>query len=134
MQTLLPISPLFLSFTAGGFSRTLPAQPLAVSSLSVSPTFVLARRASFTHASARFAVGTSLLAFGRACVSRRLSFIRLGSWARCSPFFVGRQPSCYGCRGLNSSLSGRSNPPLNPVRFALWTLRDEAAQRRLALR
>ena len=27
-----------------------------------------------------------------------------------------------------------SNPALNPVRFALWTLRDEAAQRRLALR
>jgi hypothetical protein len=28
----------------------------------------------------------------------------------------------------------RSNPALNPVRFALWTLRDKAAQRRLALR
>ena len=27
-----------------------------------------------------------------------------------------------------------SNIALNPVRFALWTLRDEAAQRRLALR
>ena len=27
-----------------------------------------------------------------------------------------------------------SNPALNPVRFALWTLRDKAAQRRLALR
>jgi hypothetical protein len=26
------------------------------------------------------------------------------------------------------------NPALNPVRFALWTLRDKAAQRRLALR
>jgi len=25
------------------------------------------------------------------------------------------------------------NPALNPVRFTLWTLRDEAAQRRLAL-
>jgi len=25
------------------------------------------------------------------------------------------------------------NPALNPVRFALWTLRDKAAQRRLAL-
>ena len=28
----------------------------------------------------------------------------------------------------------RSNMPLNLVRFALWTLRDKAAQRRLALR
>jgi len=28
----------------------------------------------------------------------------------------------------------RSNPALNPVRLALWTLRDKAAQRRLALR
>jgi len=27
-----------------------------------------------------------------------------------------------------------ANPALNLVRFALWTLRDEAAQRRLALR
>ena len=27
-----------------------------------------------------------------------------------------------------------SNPALNLVRFALWTLRDKAAQRRLALR
>jgi hypothetical protein len=26
------------------------------------------------------------------------------------------------------------NPALNLVRFALWTLRDKAAQRRLALR
>jgi len=26
------------------------------------------------------------------------------------------------------------NPALNPVRFALWTLRDKAAPRRLALR
>jgi len=26
------------------------------------------------------------------------------------------------------------NPALNPVRFALWTLSDKAAQRRLALR
>ena len=28
----------------------------------------------------------------------------------------------------------RANPALNLVRFALWTLRDKAAQRRLALR
>ena len=32
------------------------------------------------------------------------------------------------------SLIHSPNPALNPVRFALWTLRDEAAQRRLALR
>jgi len=32
------------------------------------------------------------------------------------------------------SSSQRPNPALNPVRFALWTLRDKAAQRRLALR
>jgi len=32
------------------------------------------------------------------------------------------------------SSSRCSNPALNPVRFALWTLRDKAAQRRLALR
>ena len=28
----------------------------------------------------------------------------------------------------------KPNMALNPVRFALWTLRDKAAQRRLALR
>ncbi len=28
----------------------------------------------------------------------------------------------------------RDNPAVDPVRFALWTLRDKAAQRRLALR
>ena len=38
-----------------------------------------------------------------------------------------------------NSISGSAcvetaNPALNPVRFALWTLRDKAAQRRLALR
>ena len=27
-----------------------------------------------------------------------------------------------------------ANPALNPVRFALWTLRDKSAQRRLTLR
>ena len=32
------------------------------------------------------------------------------------------------------SLSQLPNSALNPVRFALWTLRDKAAQRRLALR
>ena len=32
------------------------------------------------------------------------------------------------------SLAAWANPALNPVRFALWTLRDKAAQRRLALR
>jgi len=31
-------------------------------------------------------------------------------------------------------VAASSNPALNPVRFALWTLRDKAAQRRLALR
>jgi hypothetical protein len=31
-------------------------------------------------------------------------------------------------------VAASSNTALNPVRFALWTLRDEAAQRRLALR
>ena len=30
--------------------------------------------------------------------------------------------------------NSRANPALNLVRFALWTLRDKAAQRRLALR
>ena len=134
MQSFSPISPLLLSFTAGGFSCTLPTRPLAVSSWSVVHALVLAYRASFAHASSRFAVGASLLAFGRACVSGCLPFIRLGRWARLLPFSAGRQPSCYGCRSLTLSLSGRSNPPLNPVRFALWTLRDVAAQRRLALR
>ena len=33
-----------------------------------------------------------------------------------------------------SHINLRPNPALNPVRFALWTLRDKAAQRRLALR
>jgi hypothetical protein len=33
-----------------------------------------------------------------------------------------------------SEITATSNLALNPVRFALWTLRDKAAQRRLALR
>jgi hypothetical protein len=31
-------------------------------------------------------------------------------------------------------MTAMANQALNPVRFALWTLRDKAAQRRLALR
>ena len=36
--------------------------------------------------------------------------------------------------GFQAEQTVKHNPALNPVRFALWTLRDEAAQRRLALR
>ena len=39
-----------------------------------------------------------------------------------------------GCYTNNSGAMRSANPALNPVRFALWTLRDKAAQRRLALR
>jgi hypothetical protein len=43
-------------------------------------------------------------------------------------------PQTIARDGMKSSQPARPNPALNPVRFALWTLRDEAAQRRLALR
>ena len=110
MQSFLPIPLLFLSITAGGFSYTLPAQPLAVSSLSVVQAFVLARRVSFSHASSRFAVGASSLAFGHACVSRCLRLIRFGLWERYASRFVGRQPSCYRYFRIIPSSSGCANP------------------------
>jgi hypothetical protein len=134
MLSLLPIPPLHLSVTARGFVRVAIAQPLAALSSPAAQAFVGAHRASFTHASSRFAVGAPLLALGRACGSRCLPFGRLGLWARCVPRFVGRQESGYVGRSINPSSSCCANPPLNPVRFALWTLRDKAAQRRLALR
>ncbi len=36
--------------------------------------------------------------------------------------------------GFPLRVAASFNMALNPVRFALWTLRDKAAQRRLALR
>jgi hypothetical protein len=145
MVSLLPIPPLLLSVTACGFGCTLPVQPLAGSSSSVAPAFVLAHRA---HASSHFTVGAPSFAFirscfslcaplfalGRACVSRCLPIVRLVSRVLYAPLSVAWHQSCYGCRGINPSFSGRSNPPLNPAPFSRWTLRDKAAQRRLALR
>ena len=134
MLSLLPILPLHLSFTAGGYVRSSVGQPLAALWSSSALAFVGAHRASLTLASLRFAVCAPLLAFDRACVSRRLPLVRLGRWVRCAPRFVGQQQSGYVGRSINPSSSCCANPPLNPVRFALWTLRDKAAQRRLALR
>ena len=59
-------------------------------------------------------------------VSRHL---RLFSVVRVSRFVL----QSYAVKTAPSS-STWANPALNPVRFALWTLRDKAAQRRLALR
>jgi len=46
---------------------------------------------------------------------------------RCS--FASQVSSSRPCRAAASS-SKTPNPAVDPVRFALWTLRDEAAQRR----
>jgi len=134
MLSLLPIPQLHLSFTAGGLVCSSVVQPLAALWSSAALAFVGTDRASFPLASSRFEVGAPLLALGRACVSRSLPFDRLDRWAQCAPVSVGRQQSRFGSRSINPSSPGCANPPLNPVRFALWTLRDNAAQRRLALR
>jgi hypothetical protein len=133
MLSLLPILPLRLSITAGGLVRSSVGQPLAALWSSSALAFVGAHRVSLPLASLRFAVFAPLLALGRACGSRCLPFGRLGLWARCAPLSVGGQESGYVGRSINPSSSCCANPPLNPVRFALWTLRDKAAQRRLAL-
>ena len=134
MLSFLPIPLLHLSITACGIVRSSVSQPLSALQSSASLAFVVARRASLTLASSRFEVCASLLALGRGCVSRCLPFVRLGQRARHAPVFVGGQQSRFGGRSINSSLSGRSNPPLNPAPFSRWTLRDNAAQRRLAPR
>ena len=134
MLSLLPTSPLHLSITAGGLVRSAVTQPLAALWSSAAQAFVGAHRASLTLAPSRFEVCASLLALGRGCGSRFLPFGRLGQWARCASLFVGGQQSRFGGRSINPSFPCGSNPPLNPVRFAHWTLRDKAAQRRLALR
>jgi hypothetical protein len=134
MLSLLPILPLHLSITAGGLVRSSVSQPLSALWSSAALAFVGARRASLTLASSRFAVCAPLLALGRACVSPCLPFVRLGRWARCAPLSVGGQQSGYVGRSINPSSSCCANPPLNPAPFSRWTLRDKAAQRRLALR
>jgi hypothetical protein len=144
MVSILPTPPLLLSGTVRGFVCVAIAQPLAASSSSVAPAFVLAHRA---HTPSRFTVGTPsfalirscfslcapLFALGRACFSRCLPLVRLVSRVLYAPLSVAWHQSCYGCRGINPSFSGRSNPPLNLAPFSRWTLRDKAAQRRLAL-
>ena len=133
MRRFLPIPPLHLSVTARGLVRVAIAPLLAALWSSAAQAFVGARRASFTLASSRFPVGAPLLAFGRAFGSRRFLLDRLGRWARCAPVSVVGQQSRFGGRSINPSFPCCANPPLNPVRFAHWTLRDKAAQRRLAL-
>jgi hypothetical protein len=134
MLSLLPIPPLHLSITAGGLVRSSVTQPRSAFWSSASQGFVGAHRASLTLASSRFEVCASLLALGRGCVFRFLPIARLGQWVRCAPVSVGGQQSRFGGRSIKPSFPCGSNPPLNPVRFALWTLRDKAAQRRLARR
>ena len=134
MLSLLPIPPLHLSITARGFVRSSVTQPFSALRSSASLALVGARRASLPRAFSRFEVCASLLALGRGYVSRFLPFARLGRWARCAPVYVGLQQSHIGSRSINPSSPGRSNPPLNPAPFSRWTLRDKAAQRRLALR
>jgi hypothetical protein len=127
MVSILQISPLLLSVTACGFGCTLPVQPPAASSHFTvgAPSFALIRSC--------FSLCAPLFALGRACFSRCLPLVRLVSRVLYAPLSVAWHQSCYGCRGINPSFSGRSNPPLNLAPFSRWTLRDKAAQRRLAL-
>ena len=134
MRSFLPTPPPFLSITACGFVRSSVAQPLSALWSSAALAFIGAHRASPPLAPSRFEVCASLLALGRGCVSRCLPFVRLGQWARHALVFVGGQQSRFGGRSINPSLPRRSNPPLNLAPFSRWTLRDKAAQRRLALR
>jgi len=50
------------------------------------------------------------------------------------PNAVSPAPTLAGLCFAVPLCSTAPNLALNPVRFALWTLRDKAAQRRLALR
>ena len=134
MRRFLPIPPLHLSVTARGLVRVAIVQPLAALWSSAAQAFVGARRASLPLASSRFSGGAPLLSLGRACGFRRYPLVRLGRWARCAPVSVVGQQSRFGGRRINPSFPCCANPPLNLVRFAHWTLRDKAAQRRLALR
>jgi hypothetical protein len=134
MRSFLPIPQLHLSVTARGFVRVAIAQPLAALWPSAAQAFVGAHRASLPLASSRFAVGAPLLALGRACFSRCLPLVRLGSWRLYVLRFVGRQQSRFGGHRINLPSPCGANPALNPAPFSRWTLRDKAAQRRLALR
>ena len=145
MRGFLPIPPPFLSATVCGLGGASVARRLAVSPSSVMQACGGTRRSLasapfaacapwFALVRACFSVGASLLALGRACGSRCLPFVRLGSCLLYVPCFVGRQQSCYRYCSINPSSSGCANPALNPAPFSRWTLRDKAAQRRLALR
>ena len=80
-----------------------------------------------------------LSVFGVATVNRKFqpksksSGLAVFPAARHSPFVAsGRVLWQFAC--ATAFPANLSNMALNPVRFALWTLRDKAAQRRLALR
>ena len=107
MQSFLPTPPPLLSITARGLAGSTAAQRLAVSSPPVAPVLVGTHR---PQVSAHFTVSASLLALGQVCFSRRRSLVRLGLWARCTPFFVGRQHTHFGGRGINPSFPVCANP------------------------
>ena len=145
MHRFLPIPPPFLSITACGFVGAALAQRLAASPSSAVLACGGVRRslasAQFSACSPLLALvracvsgGASWLALGRACGSRCRLLSRLGLWWLHVPRFVGRRTSRHGGRSISPSFPCGANPALNPAPFSRWTLRDEAAQRRLALR
>ncbi len=100
MLSLLPIPPLHLSITAGGLVRSSVAQPRSAFWSSAAQAFVGTHRASLPLAPSRFEVFASLLALGRACVSRCLPLGRLGRWARRALVSVVGQYSRVGGRSI----------------------------------
>ena len=92
MQNFLPISPPYLSFTAGDVACAWPAQP---------------------PCSARFAVDTPSLALGGACGYRRRPLSRVVPSVRNLSRSVARLQSGYGGRRINPSASCCSNYSFN---------------------
>ncbi len=147
----------FLCASSGHFKAHRAAAPVLTGS-----SRFMAEGRLFTRVSRHFVWVAKARSFFRACFTNTVQFsLALGvASARHAPAVVqpfsasrfahGSQrlpfstPACYracftpwASNSLRKTMppsKQRSNPALNLVRFALWTLRDKAAQRRLALR
>ena len=67
---------------------------------------------------------------GRVTLTRQKRSLRGGVTAALRPIAVSPAPTLVPLRFAVPRHRPKPNPAVDPVRFALWTLRDEAAQRR----
>ncbi len=70
---------------------------------------------------------------GRAVLTRQRRSFRSGVTAALRPIVVSPAPTLVATCGAVPQRGSAPNPAVDLVRFALWTLRDEAAQRRSPL-